>query len=646
MDSEFPIDLSPYQPLEIDLSNEALSSSQTEQLRTNVQLCRDAIIFYTAYADAKGVGGHTGGAYSIVPEMLIADGVIRGPNDRVHPTIYDEAGHRVAVHYLMAALDDQKGMTPEHLLRYREYDSGLPGHPELDEELGVEFSSGRLGHVWADVNGIAQRTGDSVFMFGSDGSQQEGNDAEAARISVAHDLNVSLILDNNNVTIEGYPRQYLPGYSMADTLEGHGLKVLELNPGKSLALQSTYETIRDVVQYDGPAAVVNNRIMAPNVPGIEGSTEGHDSISAEDAIPYLEERGHERAVEMLKNAPEVGDPVRRNDPDAYRGCSDEVHYNRSAFGDSLLNIMDEIGAKGREKVMIYSADLGGSTRVSRIEDEFPERYVKGGVMERGLFSAAAGFGADEDHQGIFATFAVFGSEMIPSEVAMARLNERNVLCHFSHAGVDWMADSNCHYGVNIASLDNGFGGDNDTGMYYPADPNQVDAVLRSVFDDEGLRFIFTIRSKVPYILDENGQHLFDRENGYTFEPGKDEVIREGSDGYVISYGEMLYRSLDAVEQLKEEGIDAGLINKPTLNVPDEAALETTGTSPAVLFVETQNRKTGFGNRYAKWLSERGYSPRFEHMGVDRHGGGGLWEHVLHQGLGPADIKKRFKSLVR
>ena len=31
---------------------------------------------------------------------------------------------------------------------------------------------------------------------------------------------------------------------------------------------------------------------------------------------------------------------------------------------------------------------------------------------------------------------------------MARLNEANVLAHFSHAGVDWMADNTCHFGIN------------------------------------------------------------------------------------------------------------------------------------------------------------------------------------------------------
>ena len=62
-------------------------------------------------------------------------------------------------------------------------------------------------------------------------------------------------------------------------------------------------------------------------------------------------------------------------------------------------------------------------------------------MERGNFSAAAGFGAFKaDRFGVFSTFSAF-SEMIISELTMARLNFANVLTHFSHSGVDEMADN-------------------------------------------------------------------------------------------------------------------------------------------------------------------------------------------------------------
>ena len=97
------------------------------------------------------------------------------------------------------------------------------------------------------------------------------------------------------------------------------------------------------------------------------------------------------------------------------------------------------------------------------------------------------------------------------------------------------------------------------------------AVLETVFNDEGLRFVFSTRSATPFILDEAGEPCFG--GGYTFVPGKDEIIREGDQGYIVSYGEMLYRCLDVVERLRADGINVGLINKPTLNVVDEEMMD-------------------------------------------------------------------------
>ena len=70
-------------------------------------------------------------------------------------------------------------------------------HGCLGMTPGIKFSSGRLGHMWPAVNGVAVANKDkSVFCLGSDGSQMEGNDAEAARLAVSENLNVKLIVDD------------------------------------------------------------------------------------------------------------------------------------------------------------------------------------------------------------------------------------------------------------------------------------------------------------------------------------------------------------------------------------------------------------------------------------------------------------------
>ncbi len=630
----FPIDLDAFKPVVLDPAQPELTDDQAAQLQANIQLCRDAIIFFTATGAAKGLGGHTGGPYDIVPEVLIADGFIR--HGSAYPAHFDEAGHRVAIQYLLAVLyGDLPAM---QLTRYREANEKLPGHPELGLTPGVRFSSGRLGHMWGHVNGVAFAHPDqSFFLFGSDGSQQEGNDAEAARIAVAHKLNVKIVVDDNDVTIADHPSNYIPGFHVGQTLEGHGLHV---DYGDGEDLPSLYARMARAASTPGPVALINKRVMAPGVPHIEGSVHGHDVIPVDAAVEYLDMRGHADAVQFLKAI------TKPKNPATYRGVDmDALGSNRNEFGKAVNRQLAQMSKEERiDKVRVFDSDLEGSCGLIHIHKEHPEVFVASGIMERSNYAAASGFGFTDGRQGIMGTFAAF-QEMCISEITMARLNKCNVLAHFSHSGVDDMADNTCHFGLNNMFADNGLpeDGHDQTRLYFPADAGQMHAVIDAVFHDPGLRFVYSTRSKTPTILGEDGKPLHG--DGYTFIKDKDEIVREGKAGYVVSFGEALYRALDAVEQLRAKGVDVGLINKPTLNVVDEDAIQKIGRSPLVVVVEGFNVKTGLGARFGTWLLERGLTPRYAHLGTNKEGCGGLWEQYPYQGLDPESIIAAVEKLM-
>ncbi|TRW94629.1 transketolase C-terminal domain-containing protein [Candidatus Methylobacter oryzae] len=632
--NRFPIDLGVYRRISLNANHTTLTDEQRSSLKANIQLCRDAIVFFTATGAARGVGGHTGGPYDTVPEVVIMDALFRGEADKYVPVFFDEAGHRVATQYLMSTLNGD--LPAERLLDYRAAHSHLPGHPELGFTPGVKFSSGRLGHIWPYVNGVSIANPHKVvFCLGSDGSQQEGNDAEAARLAVAQKLNVKLIIDDNDVTISGHPSHYLPGCSISKTLAGHGLTVFE---GDGEDIDDLYQRMCMAINTDGPVAVINRRPMCPGIAGLEGSNHGHDVIPVKLAIEYLEFRGRQAAADYLKTI-----EAPKNEA-VFLGSSDKWDANRNVFGDAVVAILDRISEAERiETVRVIDSDLEGSCGLSKIRSSHPEVFISSGIMERGNFSAAAGFGMKSGKQGIFATFSAF-LEMVLSEITMARLNHSNVLSHFSHSGIDDMADNTCHFGLNNLFADNGLSDGYATHLYFPADALQMKACLEAIFFNPGLRFVFSTRSKVPAILNTDGQEYFGGE--YKFISGKDEVIREGTQGYIVSFGEALYRALDAVERLKQEGIDVGLINKPTLNVIDEKMMVKIGKSPMVLIVESYNRKTGLGSRFGSWLLERGLTPRYAYIATHKEGCGGLWEQFPHQGIDPAGIMAKVKDLLK
>jgi len=242
--------------------------------------------------------------------------------------------------------------------------------------------------MWPLVNGIALANRDKVlFCLGSDGSQQEGNDAEAARLAVAQGLNVKLFIDDNDVTIAGHPSEYLKGYELKKTLEGHGLKVVEVNGEDIDALWGAFV---EVLNYDGPAAgesltsgicrclcshtssVVSKRKMAPGVPDIEGTSHGHDVIPVKGALAYFKKRGvPEATYKAIENIYASIRPAAV--PYLHVGSTKEVGANRVVFGEAVNLVLDGLSKEeAKAKVMVIDSDLEGSTGLKVIHQKHPE----------------------------------------------------------------------------------------------------------------------------------------------------------------------------------------------------------------------------------------------------------------------------------
>ena len=85
--TQFPIPLHEYKVVALNPAQPALTAEQRRQLQSNIQLCRDAIVFFTAVADAKGLGGHTGGPYDTVPEVMIMHGFMQHARNGGSPDV-------------------------------------------------------------------------------------------------------------------------------------------------------------------------------------------------------------------------------------------------------------------------------------------------------------------------------------------------------------------------------------------------------------------------------------------------------------------------------------------------------------------------------------------------------------------------------
>jgi len=182
---------------------------------------------------------------------------------------------------------------------------------------------------------------------------------------------------------------------------------------------------------------------------LEGSIHAHDVIPVKTALKYLAARGYPESMgsDILLNI------KAKSMSWDYKGSTKELGANRVVFGEAVNLVLDKLSKEeAAAKVMVIDSkhpdshymyiakivksltgDLEGSTGLKVIHQKHPEVYIPCGIMERGNFSAAAGFGFAPDKFGVFSTFSAF-LEMVVSEITMARLNNCNVLCHFSHSG--------------------------------------------------------------------------------------------------------------------------------------------------------------------------------------------------------------------
>lgn len=142
-------------------------------------------------------------------------------------------GHIVPVRYATMA---HAGYFPvKELMTLRKFGSRLQGHPERLRLPGLETTSGPLGSGLSQAAGmaLALRMDGSrswVYCISGDGEQDEGNFWEAAMFAAKYKLgNLTLIVDRNNIQIDGPTEQVMPLENFAAKWQAFGWHVVEID---------------------------------------------------------------------------------------------------------------------------------------------------------------------------------------------------------------------------------------------------------------------------------------------------------------------------------------------------------------------------------------------------------------------------------
>ncbi len=280
-----------------------------------------------------------------------------------------------------------------------------------------------------------------------------------------------------------------------------------------------------------------------------------------------------------------------------------------ATRDSYGNALKELGAE-KENLVVLDADLAGATKTGTFQKAFPERHFDCGIAEANMICMAAGM-STTGLVPFASSFAMFAAgrafEQVRNSIGYPHLN---VKIGATHGGISVGEDGASHQCCEDFALMRSIPG---MTVICPADDTEAKAAVRAAYEMEGPVYLRFGRLAVPVFHEE----------GFHFQIGKGEVLRDGIDVAIIANGLLTYEAIVAGEALAAEGINAMVINMATIKpLDEELVLEASKKCGKVITCEEHSVIGGLGEAVASLLAEKcptlvrriGVNDEFGHSG--------------------------------
>ena len=301
---------------------------------------------------------------------------------------------------------------------------------------------------------------------------------------------------------------------------------------------------------------------------------------------------------------------------------------RESYGEAL----SIYGAD--ERIVVLDADLSKSTKTEVFKKKYPERFVNMGIAEGNMMSVAAGMASCGKI--VFASsFAMFAAgrafEQIRNSIGYPHLN---VKIGATHAGISVGEDGATHQCLEDLALMRSIPG---MMIFNPADDLEARLCVKAAIEHDGPVYMRFGRLAVE---DVNGED-------YAFEPGKGVQLRDGKDVTIIATGLMVQEALKAAETLKEDGIDARVINIHTIKpIDEEIIIKAAKETGAIVTAEEHYVMGGLGSAVCEVVCSKAPVP-VKIIGTDRFGKSGKPAELFEEyGLTAENIVKNVKEVMK
>ena len=244
---------------------------------------------------------------------------------------------------------------------------------------------------------------------------------------------------------------------------------------------------------------------------------------------------------------------------------------RAVYAACLAEMM-----KKDRHVVLLDADLGKASGTLGLRKNFPDQIFDCGVAEQNMASIAAGL-ASYGFKPWIESFTPFATRRICDQIAISiSYAGSNVKIVGTDPGISAELNGGTHMSMEDVGVVRSIPG---IVIFEPVDEVQLKAAMPVLDEYVGPVYMRLFRKQLPVVFGED----------YKFDLFKADTLKEGKDLSIFVTGFLTKDVLDAAELLKEEGIDAEIINVHTLKPIDkETVLASARKTGAVLTVENHN----------------------------------------------------------
>ena len=280
-----------------------------------------------------------------------------------------------------------------------------------------------------------------------------------------------------------------------------------------------------------------------------------------------------------------------------------------ATRDSYGNALKELGAEF-DNLVVLDADLAGATKTGTFKKAFPDRFFDCGIAEANMICMAAGM-STAGLVPFASSFAMFAAgrafEQVRNSIGYPHLN---VKIGATHGGISVGEDGASHQCCEDFALMRSIPG---MTVICPADDVEAKAAVKAAYHHNGPVYLRFGRLAVPVFHSED----------YKFEIGKGEVLKDGNDVAIIANGLLAYEAILAGEELEKLGINARIINMPTIKpLDEELVLKAAKECGKIITCEEHSIIGGLGEAVCAVVAEKcpalvrriGVNDEFGHSG--------------------------------